>query len=67
MIIFRTDLEIKLRVLWMELCLRTGKKHPSFQNGQERGLRELPASQPHLSPWKGDGVAHSGGHLHPHG
>lgn len=35
MIIFRTDLEIKLRVLWMELCLRTGKKRPSFQNGQE--------------------------------
>lgn len=41
---------------------------PVFEKGNEEGPKELPASQPHFNPCKGDGVPHSRGYLfHPHG
>lgn len=33
-----------------------------LQKGQEGGPGKLPASQPHLHPWKHDGTAHSEDH-----
>lgn len=47
-------------------CLRMGGKpmSSSLQKGQEGGTRYLQTSQTHLHPWKGDGAAHPGSHLH---
>jgi len=36
---------------------------PVFRESQEGGPRELQASQPHLSPWEGDGAVNSGNHF----
>ncbi|KAK4825859.1 LOW QUALITY PROTEIN: hypothetical protein QYF61_003133, partial [Mycteria americana] len=36
--------------------LEESKCHSSLQEGQERGPRELQASQPHLHTWEGDGL-----------
>lgn len=44
--------------------LEEGKCHPGLPKGQE-GPRKLPASQPHISPWKGDGVPLCEGYLYP--
>lgn len=50
-----------------ERCLRTEeiKCHPGLQ--KERGARELLTSHPHLNPWEGDAVPHSGSNVCPHG
>ncbi|GAB0205426.1 WD repeat-containing protein 36 [Grus japonensis] len=40
--------------------LEESQCHSGLQKGQEGGPRELQASQPHLHPWKGDAIAHSG-------
>ena len=38
------------------------RRAPVLRKGQGGGRRELQGSQPHLSPWAGDGAASPGNH-----